>query len=276
MEQAFKQAGLEYDIDITTGPQEAVELAARAWQGGHRPVIAAGGDGLVSEVVNGLHQANPEGPIGPLGVIPLGTANDLATNLELPTDLYKAAAAIAAGKTRKIDLGSVEGWVFDNNSAIGLEPVVTIFNIEMVRFKGTLRYLVAALRAIWQGRSWQARITWEDGSYQGPITLVTVGNGAITGGMFKMAPAADPTDGKLTFVHAYAPSRLKMLQLLPRTILGDYTRDPAVHQQNTSWLEIEVEPGSPLQVDGEIRSTDLTHLRYSILPGHLEIFHPNP
>lgn len=276
MEQALKMSGVEYDIDVTTGPLEAVDLAAKAWRAGHRPIIAAGGDGLVSEVVNGLQRANPDGPLGPLGVMPLGTANDLAKNLGLPTDIYQAATVIASGNLKRIDLGSVEDWVFDNNSAIGLEPVVTLFNIEMVRFKGTLRYLVAALRAIWQGKSWQARLSWQGGSYEGPITLVTVGNGAITGGMFKMAPAADPTDGKLTFVYAYAESRLKMLQLLPRTILGDYTQDPAVHQQDTAWLEIEIEPGTPLQVDGEIRGTALNQLRYSTLPAHLDLLHPNP
>jgi diacylglycerol kinase family enzyme len=92
--------------------------------------------------------------------------------------------------------------------------------------------------------------------------------------MFRMAPAADPADGKLTFVHAYAASRLKMLRLLPQTISGDYTVDPAVHQYHTTRLEIEVDPGTPLQVDGEIRGTDLSRVSYSILPAHLDLIHP--
>ncbi len=273
---ALKESGVQHELVVTEKPLQAIDLAAAAYEEGYRPIIAAGGDGLISEVVNGLHRANPEGPLGPIGVMPLGTANDLAINLNLPTNLQQAADAIAAGQTRRIDLGQVNEWVFDNNSAIGLEPVVTLFNIEMVRFKGTLRYLVAALRAIRQGRSWQAKLRWDGGEYQGPISLVTVGNGAVTGGLFKMAPAADPTDGRLTFVHAFAPSRLKMLSLLPRTITGGYTKDHAVHQHHTQWLEIEVESGTPLQVDGEIRGTELTDVRYSILPGRLEILHPDP
>lgn len=276
MLQAFNNVGLEFELVETQGPLQAIDLAAAAWEQGHRPIIAAGGDGLISEVINGLHRANPQGPLGPVGVMPLGTANDLAVNLQLPTDLRAAAQAIAAGKTRRIDLGQVGDWVFDNNSAIGLEPVVTLFNIDMVRFKGTLRYLVAALRAIHQGRSWQGKLRWDGGEYEGALSLVTVGNGAITGGMFKMAPAADPSDGRLTFVHAHAGSRLKMLSLLPRTIAGTYTDDPAVHQHHCQWLEIEIEPGTPLQVDGEIRGTDLTSLRYAILPNRLDILHPNP
>ncbi|MFP3852974.1 MAG: diacylglycerol/lipid kinase family protein [Anaerolineales bacterium] len=276
MEKALIEAGVPFELVETQGSLDAIEMAKKSARAGFSPIIAAGGDGLISEVVNGMHRANPDGPIGPLGVMPLGTANDLAINLGLPTDLTEAAAVIAGGRLRRIDLGQVEDWVFDNNSAIGLEPVVTLFNIEMVRLKGTTRYLIAALLAIRQGRSWQATLRWEEGSYQGPISLVTVGNGAVTGGLFRMAPAANPSDGLLTFVYAYAPSRLKMLSLLPRTITGSYVDDPAVHQHHTRWLEISVEPGSPLQVDGEIRGRELTTLRYSILPNRLDVFHPNP
>ena len=276
MKEALIEAGVQFELVETQGPLDAIELAKESVRAGFSPLIAAGGDGLISEVVNGMHQANPNGPIGPLGIMPLGTANDLAINLDLPTDLTEAAAAIAGGRSRRIDLGQVGDWVFDNNSAIGLEPVVTLFNLEMVRLNGTSRYLIAALMAIRQGRSWQASLRWEDGSYQGPISLVTVGNGAVTGGLFRMAPAADPTDGLLTFVHAYAPSRLKMLSLLPRTITGRYIDDPAVHQHHTRWLEITVEPGSPLQVDGEIRGREITSLRYSILPNHLDVLHNKP
>lgn len=107
-------------------------------------------------MVNGLYQSNPDGVIGPLGLLPLGTANDLVVNLGLPLDLPGAARVIAAGKTRKIDLIRANEWVFDNNSAVGLEPVVTLYNIQMVRLKGIIRYLVAALRAIWCSRPGRA------------------------------------------------------------------------------------------------------------------------
>ena len=183
----------------------------------------------------------PDGALGPLGVLPLGTANDLVVNLGLPLDLDGAARAIAGGKTRRIDLGQANEWVFDNNSAVGLEPVVTLYNIRMVRLRGVIRYLVAALRAIMSGPKWEMVLEWDDGRYEGPVSLVTVGNCAITGGLFHMAPAADPTDGKLTFVYGYVPTRLGMLALLPRTISGDYVNapgdpsaahDPPAHQRS--------------------------------------------
>lgn len=270
-EAALRRAGVEFEFRETQGPGDGIRLAMEAAQAGYSPIISAGGDGQTGEVLNGLYQANPEGVLGPLGVIPLGTANDLVHNLGMPLDLDDAARAIAVGKTRRIDLGMANEWVFHNNSAVGLEPVVTQWNIRMVRWKGTLRYLVAALRAINEGRRWSARLEWDGGSYQGSLTLVSVGNCPVTGGLFKMAPAADPQDGKLTFVYAFSPSRLKMLSLLPHTLKGSHVDDPLVHQHHTTLLTIAMEPGSPIQVDGELRATDLTHVTYRALPQRLDI-----
>jgi diacylglycerol kinase (ATP) len=144
----------------------------------------------------------------------------------------------------------------------------------MVRLRGVVRYLVAALRAINSKPTWSMRLEWDDGGYEGPVSLVTVGNCAVTGGLFRMAPAADPTDGKLTFVYAYAPSRLKMLSLLPRAISGDYVKDPAVHQHHTTRLRIDMTPDSPIQVDGEIRAHALSAVEYLALPARLDVLVP--
>jgi diacylglycerol kinase (ATP) len=152
--------------------------------------------------------------------------------------------------------------------------MVTLYNIRMVRLRGVVRYLVAALRAINQKPAWAMRLEWDDGGYEGPVSLVSVGNCAVTGGLFRMAPAADPTDGKLTFVYAYAPTRLRMLSLLPRAISGDYVKDPAVHQHHTTRLSISISPDSPIQVDGEIRSQALSSVSYRVLPARLDVLVP--
>ena len=274
MEAALKEAGVAYELVETGAPGEAVTFAEAAARAGFSPIIAAGGDGALGEVVNGLHRASPDKPLGPLGLMPLGTANDLVHNLGLPLDLNAMARAIARGKTRRIDIGRANEWVFGNNSAVGLEPIVTLFNIRMVRLRGVVRYLVAALRAINSKPTWSMRLEWDDGGYEGPVSLVSVGNCPVTGGLFRMAPAADPTDGKLTFVYAYAPSRLKMLSLLPRAISGDYVKDPAVHQHHTTRLRIHMTPDSPIQLDGEIRSHALSTVEYLALPARLDVLVP--
>ena len=273
-EEALQAAGIEYELVQTEEPGQVISLAENAARDGYTPIIAAGGDGTFGEVVNGLFWAKPEGVLGPLGILPLGTANDLPVNLGLPLDLKEAAQTIAGGVTRRIDLGKANEWVFDNNSAVGLEPVVSLYNIRMVRLRGVIRYLVAALRAINQKPEWTMRLEWDDGTYEGPVSLVSVGNCPITGGLFRMAPAADPTDGLLTFVYGYAPTRLRMLSLLPRAISGDYVNDPAVHQHHTQRLTIHTSPATPIQTDGEIRSHELTEIHYQVLPDRLDILTP--
>ncbi len=268
---ALQRAGVDFEFRESSQPGGGITLAEEAARQGFSPIISAGGDGALGDVLNGLYRADSSGVLGPVGVIPLGTANDLVRNLGLPLDLNSAAEAIAAGNTRRIDLGKANEWVFHNNSAVGLEPVVTQWNERMVNLKGMLRYLVAALRAIASGPRWMGHLIWDDGEYEGPITLVSVGNCPVTGGMFRMAPAADPQDGRLTFVYAFAASRLKMLSLLPRAINGSYVDDPAAHQHHTTKLQITLTSGSPIQLDGELRSTNLTQVEYSALPARLDI-----
>jgi len=271
--EALRSAGVDFELVVTEGPMHGIELAEQAARQGFSPIISAGGDGGTGEVINGLFRANPDGVLGPLGLLPLGTANDLAHNLGLPLDLAEAARAIAGGKTRRIDIGRVNEWIFDNNSAVGLEPVVTIHS-RMVRLKGTIRYLVAALRAINQKPQWNMRLVWDDGQYEGPVSLVSVGNCPVTGGLFRMAPAADPADGLLTFVFGYAPTRRRMLALLPRTMNGSYVNDPAMHQHHTRRLTIHTTPATPIQVDGELRAEALSDFTYECIPARLDILTP--
>jgi diacylglycerol kinase (ATP) len=271
VEDCLRAAGIEFELVETEGPGHGTDVAETAVRSGYTPIVVAGGDGAIGEVVNGLLRARPEGILGPLGVLPLGTANDLVHNLGLPLDLEIASQAIARGRTRRIDLGMANDWVFDNNSAVGLEPVVTIENARMVWLRGVVRYLVAALVAIARKPTWNMHLEWDDGTYDGPVSLVSVGNCPVTGGLFRMAPAADPADGMLTFVYGYAPTRLKMLMLLPRAISGDYVKDPAIHQHHTRKLAIRTSPGTPIQLDGELRADDLKEVVYRCLPARLDV-----
>lgn len=271
---ALNAAGVDFEVAESQYSGQVVELAEAAARAGFSPIIAAGGDGTIGEVANGLYRAQPDGVLGPLGVIPLGTANDLMHNLDLPLEIEAAAAAIAGGRTRRIDIGKANQWVFVNNSAVGLEPVVSQINIQLVKLKGVIRYLVAAVMAINRKPEWKMRIEWDEGDYDGLVSLVSVGNCAITGGLFRMAPDADPQDGKLTFVHAYAASRLKMYSLLPRAISGAYVNDPAVFQHHAKRFTIVTDPTTPFQCDGEVRSDALSQVTYEALEAKLDILVP--
>jgi len=278
-EAALKAAGIDFELATSERPRHIIELAEQAARQGFSPIIAAGGDGTVGEVVNGLARAakDDQALLGPFGVLPLGSANDLVDNLGLPRDLTGAARVIAAGKTRRMDVGAVNGLYFANNAAIGLEPYVTLVQQRITWIKGMLRYLVAAVRAIMDKPLWSAEIAWEGGHYKGPIILVTVGNGARTGGVFYMAPHADPFDGKLTFVYGIRRTRRAIFKLLPRTMKraeGSYVETADIHEQNSSWIKIHVDSPTPAHVDGEIFSEAIQDLEYRVYPQRLQILMP--
>ncbi|MGB2909981.1 MAG: acylglycerol kinase family protein, partial [Anaerolineales bacterium] len=151
VETVLQEAHIEYELTITESPGHGTSLAFQSVLNGFNPIISAGGDGSVSEVVNGMMMAikdNSEIQMPSLGIMPLGSANDLAINLELPTDLKEAAKVIAAGNVHKMDLGLVNDRYFDNNSAVGLEPTITLIQQDIKHIHGVLRYLLATLIGI--------------------------------------------------------------------------------------------------------------------------------
>jgi diacylglycerol kinase (ATP) len=209
-----------------------------------------------------------------LGVLPLGTANDLVHNLNLPLDLPGAAKVIAEGKTRKIDVCQVNDRYFINNAGLGLEPYTTTVQEKMKRVQGNLRYILATLLSIMKNPQWEGKLAWDDGKYEGPVTMVSIGNCALTGGVFYTVPHAQPFDGKLTFVYGNIQSRLKILQVLPRTMKpgeGNYVEHPAVHEHECTWLKVKLNPGTPAHTDGELFAYDIQELEYKVHPAKLPI-----
>lgn len=272
-EAALKEAGVDFALAVSEYPGHTVELARQAVLEGFSPIIAAGGDGTVGDVVEGMARARGQGHLGVLGLLPLGTANDFVCNLGLPLDLREAAQVIAANVTRPIDVCKAGQRHFINNSAMGLEPYITLFQQEMKRLKGIPRYLVAALKGIMHNPQWHAEIEWDEGSYEGPLTLISVGNAPRTGGLFFMAPHADPADGKLTAVLAHRKSPLSIMALLPKTMTpkGTFVNAPGVQEIHTTRIRVKLRHPSPAHCDGELFPQQVESLEYSILPGMIDV-----
>ncbi len=274
IEAACRRIGLDYELVVTDGPGHGIELARGAAQAGFSPVIAAGGDGSINEVVNGLMQAAGDGETVPLGIIPLGSADDFAEMVALEKPIEAACRVIQAAYTRAIDVGCVNGRFFDNNSAVGLEPMVSTIQESITWLKGMPRYVFSAIRAIFSHRPWKMRIVWDDGAYEGLTTLVSVGNTPRTGGTFWMTPHAKPDDSLLDFVFAGDLGRLQLLRLLPTTFDGSHIDRPEVSWARTTRLSIDCDPSTPIQADGELFERAATHIEYSILPGRLQVIVP--
>lgn len=269
---ALDQAGLDYEISTSEGPGHAIELSAQAVQDGYPTILAAGGDGTIGEVVNGIIKGTGEGTLPAFGVLPLGTANDLVYNLRLPNDLPEMAAVIARGVTRKVDVCKVNDRYFVNNAGIGLEPYITVQQQKIKRLKGEFRYLAATMIGIAHNPKWEMHIEWDSGEYTGPTTLVSIGNGARTGGFF-MAPHANLFDGLLTFTFGFVPGRLQKLSVLPQAMKegeGNFAEHPKIHEINSTWIKISSTP-SPTHTDGEVFNLTATEYEYSIQPAMLPV-----
>lgn len=277
VEEALTRSGISYEIQLTTGSNHGVEIAAQAVRDGYSPILAGGGDGTINEVVNGMMQGSegfPREKIPHLGLLPLGSVNDLVHNLKLPITIPESVETIARGQARWMDLGMVNGRYFANNSAIGLEPTITLIQEKMKRLRGKLRYITATLVGITRNPSWEATLTWAGGEYSGPISLVTVGNGAVTGGVFYMTPHADLFDGRITFVYGYIPTRGQIMKVLPRTMkpgVGSYVEEPAIHEEHSTWLRIRTTTPTPMHTDGEVQDRAALEIDYRILPQSIPV-----
>jgi diacylglycerol kinase (ATP) len=275
---ALRDAGVKFDLSVSERPDHIVDLAAAAVSKGFSTIVVAGGDGSIGEAVNGMGKKWDEKSPFPvtLGLLPLGSANDLIFNIGLPTDLKEAAKIIAGGKTRALDLCKCNDRYFVNNSACGLEPYVTTKHERIHWIKGMMRYLVAAVWAIMDKPEWHGEVKWDDGEYKGPLSLVSLGNGRRTGGFF-MTPHADPFDGKLTLAFGHRGTRMGLFMALPKAFnegKGSYVELDGMRELHTTRVSIRLDHPSPAHTDGELFDTWITDLEYKIFPSAVNLLVP--
>jgi diacylglycerol kinase (ATP) len=276
IEKACREAGLAFDMAVMSGPGDGKRETITAIYDGYEAIIAAGGDGTVNEVVNGLIEAAGGEPTKPMGILPVGTGNDFSDMTRIPRDLASAAKTIAGGRTRQIDAAQViagdRRHFFGNNCALAMEPMVTIENIRLNRLSGNIRYVVATLKALLKLQAWQMKVNWDGSSYEGSIYLLSVCNSPRTGGIFLIAPPARMDDGVLDIVFVPKVPKAKVLSLVPRLFNGSHIEQPDVNYIRSTRLSIESEPGTPIHADGEVIAESVKNIRYEILPGKITLF----
>jgi YegS/Rv2252/BmrU family lipid kinase len=278
-------AAIDHELVETTAPGQGIELAQQALRQGYTTVVAAGGDGTVNEVINGLIKATPpDQPAGTLGLISIGSGNDFAHTLGIPQEPVAAAQALVRGATRFCDVGHVtietaNGQIercFNNNFGIGLDPEVTLESFRIQWLSGVALYGLAALRALWKYQPRTLQMKWEDaagqqGERHTPILLASVGNTPRSGGGFHLTPNARIDDGLLDLVMADMMPRWQVLQLLPKAIPGNHLGDPAVSSHAIRTLHIRGEQPFPLEMDGEVVTQSATAVTIRVQPGRLRL-----
>lgn len=246
---------------------DAAAREIRSLAGTVDAVIVGGGNGSVNAVLEGVVQAQL-----PLGVLPLGTANDLARTLGLPSDPLAAADVILAGRTRRIDVGRVNGYLFLNVASLGLSVEITRgLSAALKRRWGRLGYPIATAHALLRAKSFTADVR------SGPLCesmqslQIAVGNGVYYGGGMAVYEAAQIDDGCLDFYSLEPRGFWRLLSLLPFLRRGRQRGMAGVRAFCCNHpIEIQTDRPLPINMDGEIKT--MTPARLDILPRALEVF----
>jgi YegS/Rv2252/BmrU family lipid kinase len=244
------------DLVLTEQPGHARKLARQASDEGCDLVVAAGGDGTVHEVVNGLVRGDRSDT--PLGVLPIGSGNDFAFGLGIPMDLEAAVARLFTGQLQSIDLGRVEDErgryeFFQNNLGIGFDAVVVIRTEAITRMHGFIMYFVAVLQTIllyYQVHRLELR--FDDHTVRQDSLFLALGNGPRGGGGFLLTPAASFTDNLLDSCLVNPVGRLTMLSMLLRVMKGTHVTSRHVTMRQNRRILVKSEAPLPIHVDGEM------------------------
>jgi YegS/Rv2252/BmrU family lipid kinase len=262
---ALEDAGLRVLYETCSTPESLPPLISRMADQVDRVVIG-GGDGTLNAAAPALRSSGL-----PLGIVPLGTANDLARTLGIPTDPVAAAQVVAAGRTARIDLGEVNGQPFFNVASIGFgADLADALTRDSKRRWGSLGYAVAALRLLRRMRPFTTEIVHGGASQISRTVHIAVGNGRHYGGGMTVEAAARIDDGRLHVFSLEVASMWRLLQMLPALRSGRH--QPWSEIRTLAGEEIEIRTRRPRSVntDGEI--TTRTPARFRVLPGVITVF----
>lgn len=231
-------------------------------------VILAGGDGTMSAAAPALRDTGL-----PLGILPLGTANDLARTLAIPTDAEGAAAVILAGHQRQLDLGCVNGHPFFNVASLGLSVTITQRLTKVMKRRwGRLAYPIAAAAVILQARRFSATIRWDGKDIAVKSMQVAVGNGRYYGGGMVVADAAAIDDGLLDVYSLEPRARWRLLWMARAFRDGEHDSLREVRTMRCRSLEVRTRRRRHVSADGEIITR--TPARFTLLPQAVTVFAP--
>ena len=243
---ALRAAGLRVHVERTRDVAHARELARAAARAGE-VAAAMGGDGIVGAVADGLRDAGGDGL---LAIVPGGRGNDFAATLGIPRDPAAAAALIANGRERAIDLGACGERTFVGIASCGFDSEANRI-ANATRVPGDAAYLYGALRALagWRPARFELELDGEPLVHVG--YSVAAANGRQYGGGMVLAPGAALDDGAFDVVTVAAVSKRRFLRGLPRVFKGTHVRNEEVAVRRARELRIAADRPFALYADGD-------------------------
>lgn len=231
-------------------------------------VIVCGGDGTINSAAKGILETGL-----PMGIMPMGTANDLARTLGIPDDLVKAADVILAGHTSRVDLGEVNGHPFFNVASLGLSvDLAKGLTPESKRRWGKLGYAIAAFKVLMRAKPFRAEIISDEARVSAKTLQIAVGNGVHYGGGTVIHADATIEDGHLDLYSLELKNVWKFGLMLGAFRRGEHGAWDEVRTAKSTEFDIRTREPMPINTDGDLVTETPAH--FVIRPSAVTVFSP--
>jgi diacylglycerol kinase (ATP) len=261
-------AGYEASCHATTGAGDATNAARIAVERQYDVVIAAGGDGTINEVVNGLaeQEFRPK-----LGIIPAGTTNDFARALHIPRDIGAAVDIITKGELIPFDVGRIDDKYFINIAGGGRITELTYeVPSKLKTMLGQLAYYLKGMEMLPSIKASELRIEYDGKLFEGEAMMFLVGLTNSIGGFEKLAPDASINDGLFSLLILKKVNLAEFIRVASLAVRGEHVNDPNVIYTKANRIKVHSEEKVQLNLDGEFGG--LLPAEFANLYRHLEVF----
>ncbi|EKN71528.1 putative lipid kinase [Neobacillus bataviensis LMG 21833] len=263
-------AGYEASCHATTGAGDATAAARLAVERQYDVVIAAGGDGTIHEVVNGLaeQEYRPK-----LGIIPAGTTNDFARALHIPRDVGSAVDIITNGELIPVDIGRINDRYFINIAGGGKITEITYeVPSKLKTMLGQLAYYLKGMEMLPAFKASDLKIEYDGKLFEGEAMMFLVGLTNSIGGFEKLAPDSSINDGLFSLLILKKVNLAEFVRIATLAIRGEHVNDPNVLYTQANRIKVYSDEKVQLNLDGEFGG--LLPAEFENLYRHLEVFVP--
>ncbi|RIW33991.1 diacylglycerol kinase [Bacillus salacetis] len=267
----LEQAGYETSCHATVCEGDATEAARTAVERRYDLVVAAGGDGTLNEVVNGLAEQEYRPRVG---IVPMGTTNDFARALHIPRDIGAAVDIIIKGDTIPVDIGRMNGERYFINIAGGGRITELTYEVpsKLKTVLGQLAYYLKGMEMLPSIKATDLTIEYDGKLFEGEAMLFLIGLTNSVGGFEKLAPDASINDGMFSLLILKKTNLAEFIRIASLAVRGDHIKDPNVIYTQANRIKVYSKDKVQLNIDGEFGG--LLPVEFENLYRHLEVFVP--
>ncbi len=267
--QKLDRGGIEVSCYATTGEGDATMAAAEATERGFDMIIAAGGDGTLYEVINGMANKDKRPP---LGILPVGTTNDFARALGIPKNWEYACDLILQQYTKAIDVGQANNRYFINIAGGGsLTELTYDVPSKLKTMVGQLAYYMKGMEKMTRLRPTELKFEVDGvGEFHDEFMLFLICNSNSVGGFERLAPESKLDDGLFDVLLVSKCNLAEFIRLVTMALRGEHLNDPHVIHFRTNKMKVTSPDYVQINLDGEYGG--VLPCTFSVLPSHVQIF----